>query len=349
MLDEECLRLMDEENYDGAIAAGEAALENCTPKSEEHGLVLLALARAHYHRALDYRDEDDVDAAVPLALEAHEILNTLDSAKTASSTLQRADRAAEALPILQPFIEAIEREGQSDIPACQALDSYGAVLWSVNDAPRAIEVRYRCREMQKKIIEEAPNPLAAVHRRYNLAAIDGALLYMLVHSGRAVEGAPILEEILALLEQYHEYGFAISPGTLARLRENLEQGFGDGPAKVLCRVRIDHLGGAPGRRALWNSLHADLEMLKLVHGLSERDCALQMRKALAGEEVSWPKGSEIMAHYLQRVRQRMMNPGNHLIATLPMSLDLVIAGERTLAETIQFCADGDELTGQLDG
>ena len=348
MLDEACLRLMDQEDYDGAIEAGEAALEKCTPGSEEHGLVLLALARAHYHRALDYRDEDDADAAVPLALEAHQILNTLDSAKTAASTLQRADRAAEALPILQPFIEVIEREGQNDIPACQALDSYGAVLWSVNDAPRAIEIRYRCRELQKKIIEAAPNPLAAVHRRYNLAAIDSALLYMLVHSGRAPEGAPIVEEILSLLEQYHEYGFAIPAGTLARLRENLEQGFADSPAKVHCRVRIDHLGGAPGRRALWNGLLADLERLKLVHGMSERDCARSLRKALAGQEVSWPKGSEIMAHYLQRVRRRMREPGNHTIVNLPMSLDLVMAGERTLAETIQFCADGDELTGQLD-
>jgi hypothetical protein len=347
MLDDECVRLTDQENYDAAIEAGEAALEKCVPGSEEQGLVLLALARAHYHRAMDYREEEDAEAAVPLALEAHEILNTLDSAKTASSALQRVDRAAEALPILQPLIDAIEREGQRDIPACQALDSFGAVCWSVGDAARAIELRYRCREMQKKLIEEAPNPTAAVHRRYNLAAIDTALLYMLVHSERAAEGAPILEEILTTLEQYHEHGFAVSQGMTQRLRENLEAGFGDGPATILWRMRIDQLTGAPGRRALWNALHAEMDMLTVLEGIDPRECARRLRMALAGQEASWPRSPEFIEHLLRRVRLRMREEGNHTIVTLPMTLDLVMAGERTLGDALQLCADGDELTGQL--
>jgi hypothetical protein len=271
---------------------------------------------------------------------------TLEYAKNLAAAHVQLGQFTDGEKILAEPVARIERGDRSDATALAVLHTWVSILRGLKQADRLEGALTRQLSLGEHLVATCRDATELTGLRYYPARAASGLAKLLAGSGRAGDAASLLYRALALHEQSHEEGLWIMPETVTDLIAIANEIFHDPTALRFAPFRTvaETLLRTPGRRALWETISAEFELLHTAYAVSEASFAAALLVWLRGEPLPPPiAGFGALDHVLRKLRGRMAMPGSELPANFPMAFDLVSKGKMRLADAIDLCAAGDEL------
>lgn len=160
-------------------------------------------------------------------------------------------------------------------------------------------------------------------------------------AGRFEQARALLDDALTAMLDAHANGAPLGPADAQSIIDDAAQieialGHETGPGSPLQRdfiPRAMRLCRTPGPRALWETLEVELQMAQLMAGMNDREIARDLLEWLRGTDPTPTSLTDAtLALALRELRGRIAH--RSLIAFLPMNLELVLHGQRTLAEAL---------------
>ncbi|MCX5747952.1 MAG: hypothetical protein NT062_36285 [Proteobacteria bacterium] len=345
-------------DLDGAIVAARNAMSACETAlgrdTVEFARCMLGIAVAHHYRSMNDGPREDASAALALSADAYAIAQRVagagdprlvEFAKWHAEALIESDDLAGAARVLAQISTTLEVANSVDPDGARALTTYGKLLHRLGETARRDDVMKRATTAWETLIETDPD--TALDHRRNLAATHNNLCYYLFQGENFSASVDHAWLAFEHYERCHDDGLELAPSLITVLNQNARNSYVrlDSTDYRIFKALADTLRSTPGRRAMWEGLVDELSYANEAFGVTDADIARAFLQWLREDTMPEPYSNlAITNHMLPKLRRRLMEPTrSSLLAMLPMSLQLVEAGDRSLADALNLCADGDVL------
>jgi hypothetical protein len=257
-----------------------------------------------------------------------------------ANALTEVEELEEAEAVLAAAVAILDRAPKVDEDGVRVLGAYASLLHKLERPEERDAVMAKRIALHEQHIVSDPD--RAWDHRANLGGAHNSMCWYL-RTERPKDAVMHGERAIDVFEENHELGNGIAEHLVQLLIENVKAAhyYNDTEMSELSYERAKNLLRTPGPMGLWEAIAVAVSRLELPDAEVASGLLQWLRNDGLPEALA---ASPQLPHLLDKLRKRLMRPGM-LMATFPMSLDLVAKGQgegdQPFLQALELCAAAD--------